>query len=383
MSNQVVPLLDLKPQYDSLQEELNEAVLRVVRSQHFILGPEVEAMEREIADYCGAKYCVGVSSGSDALLLSLMALGVGPGDEVLVPAFTFFATAGSVTRLGATPVFVDVEPDTFNLAVDEIEKKITPRTKAVIPVHLFGQCAEMDPILQIAARHNLYVVEDAAQAIGAEYEGRRAGSMGIAGCFSFFPSKNLGAFGDAGAITTNDDALYEKMLTLRVHGGKQKYYHSMIGGNFRIDALQAAVLRVKLPHLDKWTTGRQQNALYYNQAFAKAALTADYLQTPRVVQSRHIFNQYTISVPDRDALRSSLLSRGIGCEIYYPVPLHRQECFADQAERSGSLPVSEQASASVLSLPIFPELTNEQLQTVVDAIAEHYRRQTTVHRSAA
>lgn len=382
LAGQPVPLLDLKPQYESLQNELNEAVLRVVQSQHFILGPEVDAMEAEIAEYCGCKYCIGVSSGSDALLLSLMALGIGPGDEVLVPSFTFFATAGAVTRLGATPVFVDSEPDTYNIAVDALEERITPHTKAIIPVHLFGQMADMQPIMEIAEKYGLYVIEDAAQAIGAEYEGKRAGSMGITGCFSFFPSKNLGAFGDAGAITTNDDELYEKMVTMRVHGGKPKYYYRMIGGNFRIDALQAAVLRVKLAHLDKWTTARQQNALFYNECFAKHGLTADYVKTPRIVQSRHIFNQYTIEVPDRDALRDYLLNRGIGCEIYYPVPLHQQDCFAEPGSKADGLPYSESAAASVLSLPIYPELTQEQLQTVVEAIADHYHAQTSTCRAA-
>lgn len=373
MDTNHVPLLDLKPQYESIKEELDEAVLRVVRSQHFILGPEVEKMEAQVAQYCDAKHCIGVSSGSDALLLSLMALGIGAGDEVIVPTFTFFATGGAVSRLGATPVFVDSEPGTYNVSVDDIAAKITSRTKAIIPVHLFGQCAEMDPILELARKHGLYVIEDAAQAIGAEYNGRRAGTMGITGCFSFFPSKNLGAFGDAGAITTNDSDLYEKLLTMRVHGSKPKYYYRMIGGNFRIDAIQAAVLSVKLKYLDQWTTARQQNALFYNEAFRRAGLSATYVQTPRVVQNRHIFNQYTIEVPDRDALRDSLLAKGIGCEIYYPVPLHQQDCFQVKGQACPSLPVSEAAAQSVLSLPIYPELSEQQLQRVVDGIASHFR----------
>ncbi|MBN1993877.1 MAG: DegT/DnrJ/EryC1/StrS family aminotransferase [Anaerolineae bacterium] len=393
-----VPLLDLKPQYASIKAEIQEAINRVCDAQYFILGPEVQALEKEIAAYCHTEFALGVSSGTDALIIALMALNIQPGDEVITTPYTFFATAGSVARLGAKAVFVDIDPHTYNLAPAQIEEKITPQTRAIIPVHLYGQCADMDPIMDIAQRHNLYVIEDAAQAIGSEYKGRRAGSIGHIGCFSFFPSKNLGAFGDGGAVTTNDPDLFEQMRMLRVHGSKPKYYHKFVGGNFRLDALQAAVVRVKLKYLDEWTAGRQRNAARYNELFTELGLPhisgqGDSLLTlpsesaetgqyaPRVqaeagpfAQHRHIYNQYVLRVShNRDELCAFLKERQIGTEIYYPVPLHLQECFAAWGYQSGDCPASEVAATHTLAVPIYPELTEEQLQTVTGSIAEFYR----------
>jgi dTDP-4-amino-4,6-dideoxygalactose transaminase len=364
-----VPLLDLKAQYATIREEVRAAVDRVMESQHFILGPEVEALEAEVAAYSGCRFGVGVSSGTDALLLALMALEVGPGDEVITTPFTFFATAGSVHRLGAKPVFVDIEPASFNLDPAKIAAAVTKRTKAIIPVHLFGQCAEMDPIMDIACRHRLAVVEDAAQAIGAEYRGRRAGSMGAAGCFSFFPSKNLGGFGDGGMITTDDEALARRMRMLRNHGAEPKYYHKLVGGNFRLDALQAAVLRVKLTHLEDWSAARQRNAGRYRGMISRAGLDGKVTCPAELPARRHIYNQFSIRTARRDALKAKLAERKVGHEIYYPVPLHRQECFAALGYGPGSLPESERAAAEVLALPIYPELTEAQQQYVVDALA--------------
>jgi dTDP-4-amino-4,6-dideoxygalactose transaminase len=390
-----VPLLDLKPQYAAIKDEILEAINRVCDSQYFILGPEVQAMEEDVAAYCGAKFALGVSSGTDALLLAMMALNIKPGDEIITTPYTFFATAGCVARLGAKAVFVDIDPQTFNIDPAQIEAKITPQTKAIIPVHLYGQCADMAPIMDIAARRKLYVIEDAAQAIGAEYQGQRAGSLGHIGCFSFFPSKNLGAFGDGGAVTTNDPALNEQMKILRVHGSKPKYYHKFVGGNFRLDALQAAIVRVKLKHLDNWTAGRQRNAARYNQLFTdlglttgahplvtlpvESSVTGQYARrtaatTPPFANHRHIYNQYIIRVSQRDPLQAFLTERKIGNEIYYPLPLHRQECFADWGYQPGDFPLSEAAAAETLALPIYPELTDEPLQTVVKTIAEFYTR---------
>ena len=304
-----VPLLDLKAQYATIRDDVRKVVDEVFESQYFILGPQVKALEEEIAAYCGAKHAVGVSSGTDALLLALMALDIQPGDEIITTPFSFFATAGAIHRIGAVPVFVDIDAETFNIDPAKIEAAITPRTRAVIPVHLYGQCAEMDEIAAIAKKHGLKIVEDAAQAIGSEYKGHRAGTMGDVGCFSFFPSKNLGAAGDAGIVTTNDDALAQKMTMLRVHGGERSYYHNVVGGNFRIDALQAAVLRVKLKELDKWTAGRQRNAADYDRKLAEAGLVPDKVVTPPVKRSRHIFNQYVPRVKDRDALLEHLRSK--------------------------------------------------------------------------
>ena len=365
-----VPLLDLQAQYRAIRDEIHTAIGLVLESQHFILGPEVQALEREIAEYSQCRFGVGVSSGTDALLIALMALDIQPGDEVITTPYTFFATAGVIHRLGAKPVFVDIEPDTYNIDPARIEAAVTPKTKAIIPVHLYGQCAEMDPILDIARRHNLFVIEDAAQAIGAEYQGRRAGSMGTIGCFSFFPSKNLGGYGDGGMVVTQDESLAERLKMLRVHGSKPKYYHSLVGGNFRLDALQAAIVRVKLRHLDEWTAARQRNARTYDALFEEAGLAGTKIKLPAVKQNRHIFNQYVIQVENRDALMAHLKQNGIGTEIYYPVPMHLQKCFARLGYSGGSLPVSEHAANTTLALPIYPELTAEQQEMVVKRIAE-------------
>ncbi len=384
-----VPLLDLKPQYQSIKEEIDNAIMRVVKSQYFILGPEVEALEKEICDYTGAKYAVGVSSGTDALLLSLMALGIKSGDEVILPTYSFFATAGVVARLDAIPVFTDIDPVTFNIDVKEIERKITPRTKAIIPVHLYGQSAEMDEIMEIAYKRNLYVVEDGAQAIGAQYkDGRYVGTIGHIGCFSFFPSKNLGGFGDGGIITTNDEEIYHRLKIMRIHGMEPKYYHKLIGGNFRLDALQAAVLRVKLPHLDKWSEKRRLNAQLYYQLFEKTGLLDDkknYLKPNKIIlpeavyknvnglKNYHIYNQFIIRVKNRDGLLEYLKKNDIGCEIYYPVPFHRQECFAYLNAVDSDYPVSNLAAETSLALPIYPELSEEQIEYVVKKISEFYK----------
>jgi dTDP-4-amino-4,6-dideoxygalactose transaminase len=367
-----VPLLDLRAQFQTIRGEVMAAVERVFESQHFILGPEVEAFERDAAEYCRIKHAIGCGSGSDALLLALTALGVGPGDEVVTASFSFFATAGSIARLGARPVFVDISPDDFNIDPNLIERAITPRAKAILPVHLFGQCAEMDAIREVADRHNLPVVEDAAQAIGAGYCERRAGAMGSVGCFSFFPSKNLGGAGEGGLMTTDDDDLAEKLRLLRVHGMRPKYYHKVVGVNSRLDALQAAVLGVKLKYLDRWSDARRRNAEHYDKLFAEAGV--EEVTTPAVRPNRrHIFNQYTIRCSRRDELMDFLKRRGVGSEIYYPAPLHLQECFAHLGYKPGDLSATERASRECLSLPIYPELTEEMRQYVVEKIAEFYR----------
>jgi dTDP-4-amino-4,6-dideoxygalactose transaminase len=365
-----VPLLDLRAQYESMRDDIDEAIRRVVESQHFILGPEVEALEREIADYCGTTHAVGVSSGTDALLVALMALGVGPGDEVITTPFTFFATAGTVARLGARTVFVDIEPDTFNIDAARIEAALSPRTKAIIPVHLFGRVADMDTVMRLAGSAGVAVIEDAAQAIGAyDAAGRRAGAIGDIGAFSFFPSKNLGAFGDAGMVTTSDESLARLMRQLRVHGMEPKYFHSMVGGNFRLDALQAAVLRVKLRRLDTGHDGRRRNAARYRELFAQAGI--EQVTLPQDVPG-HIYNQFVIRVPQRDALRDHLSARAIGTEIYYPLPLHMQACFAGLGYQEGDFPHAERAAREVLALPIYPELEDAALQRVVASIADFY-----------
>ncbi len=352
-----------------MREQLLAAIARVCDSQRFIGGPEVEGLEREVAECLGVPHAVGLSSGTDALLVALMALGIGPGDEVITPTFSFFATAGCVSRLGATPKLVDIDPLTFNIDPAAAAAAITSRTRAIIPVHLYGQCADMDPILEDARRRGIAVVEDAAQAIGSTYKGRQAGSMGIAGCFSFFPSKNLGAFGDAGLLTTNDDVFAKEVRLLRNHGAEPKYFHKRIGGNFRLDALQAAVLRVKLPHLEGWTALRRENADRYDRLFRESA-AADRITLPaRSPDCRHIFNQYVVRVPARAAVRARLDGAGIGSEIYYPVPFHLQECFAPLGYRKGDFPVAEAAAAETLALPIYSELTEAQQREVVKAVA--------------
>ena len=367
-----IPLLDLKAQYAEIRYEIDAAVAQVVESQRFILGPEVEQFEREVAGYCQCREAVGVSSGTDAILAALMALEVGPGDEVVTTSYTFAATAGGIARLGAKPVFVDIEPTTCNIDVAQIEAVVTDRTKAVLPVHLFGQTAEMDTVMDIAARHRLVVIEDAAQAVGAEYGGRRAGGIGHAGCLSFFPSKNLGAFGDGGMVTTNDLELARRLRMLRNHGFSPKYHSKIIGGNFRLDAIQAAVLRTKLKHLDRWTEARQRNAQTYRRLFGEAgpdAAAGGIVPPYEAPDRRHIYNQFVIRVPAgvRDPLREHLTARNIGSEVYYPVPLHRQEVFAGPCAR-GDLPHSDRAAAETLALPIYPELTAAQITRVVDAI---------------
>ncbi|MCL6493991.1 MAG: DegT/DnrJ/EryC1/StrS family aminotransferase [Ignavibacterium sp.] len=384
-----VPLLDLKPQYQSLKKQLDEAIIRVAESQYFIMGPELSEMEKEFQQYLNVKHAWGVSSGTDALLLALMALDIKPGDEVIVPTYSFFATAGVVSRLFAKPVFVENDPVTFNIDPKDFEKKITSKTKAVIPVHLFGQSAEMDEIMNIANAHNLYVIEDAAQAIGTQYkDGRFVGTIGHIGCYSFFPSKNLGGYGDGGLIVTNDDKLSEIIRIKRVHGGEPKYYHKVIGGNFRLDAIQAAVLRVKLPHLQSWSEKRQQNAKRYNQLFIEAELAEEPGKTkfdsrnkvllPKAVyensgvKNYHIYNQYKIRVEKRDALREFMTKHEIGTEIYYPVPFHLQECFADLGYKKGDFPISEFSANTSIALPIYPELSDEQLQYVVSVIKKFF-----------
>jgi dTDP-4-amino-4,6-dideoxygalactose transaminase len=370
-----VPLLDLKGQYAAIREEVREALDRVVESQKFILGPEVEALEEEVAGYSHCRYGVGVSSGTDALLVALMALGIKAGDEVITPAYSFFATAGCVVRLGATPVFVDIDPDTYNISPEKFEAAITQRTRALVPVHLYGQMAEMDQVMDVARRHKIPVIEDAAQAIGAEYKGRRAGSIGDIGCFSFFPSKNLGGFGDGGMVTTNNAELAERVRLLRNHGDRPKYYHKVVGGNFRLDAIQAAVLRVKLRHLDEWIGARQRHAASYKRLFMEAGIVAsdmrEGIRLPvEASERRHTYNYFVIGTRGRDALRAFLTERQIGTEIYYPVPLHRQECFTELGYGEGDFPVSEMMAGETLALPIYPELTLRQQEYVVQTIKE-------------
>jgi dTDP-4-amino-4,6-dideoxygalactose transaminase len=389
MSTMQVPLLDLKPQYASLKTEALAAIERVCASQGFILGAEVTKLEKDVAGYSQCQFGIGVSSGTDALLLALMALDIGPGHEVITSPYTFFATAGTIARTGARPTFCDIDPVTYNLDPSAVETFLTEgcevrggalinratggTIKALMPVHLYGQVADMQPLLSLARRHGLRVIEDAAQAIGAaDTQGHRAGSLGDIGCLSFFPTKNLGAFGDAGMCVTQDAQLAERMSVLRVHGGKPKYYHALIGGNFRIDEIQAAVLNVKLPHLDAWTAARQRNAAFYDSALARAQLGVDVRTPSAVAGGRHIYNQYVIRARNRDALRQRLTERRVGSEIYYPVPLHLQQCFAYLGQAAGAFPHSEQAALETVALPIYPELTSQQLQYVVDSIAGFY-----------
>ncbi len=391
-----VPLLDLKLQYNSLKKELDEALLSVAESQYFILGPKVNEMEKDFCSYLKCEHTLGVSSGTDALLIALMALDIKPGDEVIVPTYSFFATAGVVARLNAVPVFTDIDPVTFNIDPSNFEKKISTKTKAVIPVHLYGQSCDMDPVIQIAKKHKIKVIEDAAQAIGVQYkDGRYVGTIGDIGCFSFFPSKNLGCFGDGGLVATNDKELAEKLKIMRVHGGHPKYYHKIIGGNFRLDAIQAAVISVKLPHLDGWSEARRKNAQLYNKFFIDAKLAEEAGRTsfddknkvllPKAIYKSykseisnpkseipnyHIYNQYIIRTQKRNEVRDFLKNNNIGTEIYYPVPFHLQECFTYLGYKKGDFPVSESAAETSIALPIFPELTEEQIKYVVDKIGE-------------
>jgi len=383
-----IPLLDLQAQYRVLKSELDAAVLEVMDSQRFILGPKVQACEEAIAEYSGCSFGVGVSSGSDALLICLMAEGIGPGDEVITTPFTFFATVGSIARVGAKAVFVDIDPVTYNIDASQVEASVTSRTRAIIPVHLYGQMCDMDAILEVAKRHDLTVIEDAAQAIGAEHAGRRAGSRGEYGCFSFFPSKNLGAAGDGGIVVTNDEQRAEKLRYLRSHGSNPKYYHKMVGGNFRLDAMQAAIVLVKLNYLDEWTQARRRNAERYGTYFEGTGLrvcdsltggndvasgvepesSSPRIVLPSVVTDRHIFNQYVIRIEKRDWLREQLQSRGVSTEIYYPVPMHLQECFSYLEYNEGDFPRSEQAAKETLALPVYPELNDQQAEYVVATI---------------
>jgi dTDP-4-amino-4,6-dideoxygalactose transaminase len=387
-----VPLLDLKAQYAQIKPDVDAAIAEVVASQYFILGPTVQAFEEVIAEYCGVPHAVGVSSGTDALILAMMAEGIGPGDEVITTAYSFFATAGSIVRLGAKPVFVDIDPVSYNIDPQRVADAVTPRTRAIVPVHLYGQVADMTAINEIAQTHNLIVIEDAAQAIGATADGVKAGALGHHGCFSFFPTKNLGGFGDAGMVTTRDDARAGLLRKLRVHGGKTKYEHELVGGNFRIDAIQAAVLKVKLPHLDGWTDARRANAEVYRRLFRDAGVVVEMQsccggaaspgacdlrgKNPGVILPveqpgrRHIYNQFVIRVDRREALREHLRSRQIGHEVYYPIPFHQQECFAGMGHKVGDFPASECAAETTLALPIYSELTDEQQAEVVDAIVE-------------
>jgi dTDP-4-amino-4,6-dideoxygalactose transaminase len=374
-----VPLLDLKAQYASIKSEVNAAIAEVLESQYFILGPKVEQCEKAIAEYSSCSFGVGVSSGSDALLVCLMAENIGPGDEVITTPYTFFATAGAIARLGATPVFVDIDPKTYNLDVTQIAAKVTGKTRAIIPVHLYGQMADMDTVMRVANQHGLVVIEDAAQAIGAEYKGRRAGSIGQYGCFSFFPSKNLGAAGDAGMIVTNDAQRADRLKVLRGHGSKPKYHHKVIGGNFRLDALQAAIVSAKLPHLDDWTAARQRNAQRYDRLFAEAGLP---VTLPAVVTNRHIFNQYVIRLKERDELQAYLKTQGVGTEVYYPVPMHLQECFAYLGLAEGAFPHSERAAKESVALPVHPEVTEAQARYVVECIGNFVRGRASTRETA-
>ncbi len=382
-----VPLLDLKAQYKTIKKEIDEALIGVAESQGCILGPEVEKLEKSLCGYLESEYATGVSSGTDALLIALMAIDIKPDDEVIIPTYSFFATAGVVSRMNAKPVFIDSDPVTFNINPADIKKLITKKTKAIIPVHLYGQSCDMKPIMEIAGENNLKIIEDAAQSIGTQYgDGRKAGTIGHIGCFSFYPSKNLGCFGDGGLVTTNDETLAERLKILRVHGGKPKYYHKIIGGNFRLDAIQAAVLNVKLPHLDSWTKRRQENAELYTKFFKNSGLSEEEgklkydegnkVLLPKAVYKNeglkyyHIYNQYVIRVQDRDAMRKHLTENEIGTEIYYPVPFHMQECFSYLGYKKGQFPVSEWCAADSVALPIYPELSEEQIEFTVSTIKE-------------
>jgi dTDP-4-amino-4,6-dideoxygalactose transaminase len=358
-----VPLLDLKGQYATIRDQVMAAVAEVLESQQCIGGPKVAELEKQVARVSDCKYAVGVSSGTDAILNCLMSLEIGPGDEVITTPFTFFATIGCIARVGAKPVLIDIDPRTYNLDPNLIEGAVTKRTRAIMPVHLFGQMADMDPIMEVARRHNLAVIEDAAQSITSTYKGRTAGSIGTAGCFSFFPSKNLGGIGDGGMVVTNDEMLFKRLLMMRNHGSEPKYYHKYVGGNFRLDPVQAAALLVKLPHLDDWSEARRRNAAYYNKRFAGTVV-----QTPWISPDcKTIYNQYCVRVPRRDELVAHLKANKIGCEIYYPVPAHLQECFAYLDYKRGDFPESERAAAEILALPIYPELT----RPMQDAVVEH------------
>lgn len=366
-----VPLLDLKPQYHQIKDQVIPELMEIIENQGFILGPKVTRLENQMAEYIGTKFTIGCSSGTDALILALMALDVGHGDEVITTPYTFFATAGAIHRVGAKPVFVDIEPDSYLMNVKLIEKAITAKTKAIMPVHLFGQCVDMDPLLEIAKKHNLKVIEDAAQAIGARYKGKNAGQMGDIGCFSFFPSKNLGCFGDGGLLSTDSKELYDRLIGLRVHGGIVQYHHQEVGLNARLDSLQAAVVSVKLPYLAGWTEGRRKNAALYNELFKDNSCIVKPVELP---ERFHIFNQYVIRVEKRDELKNYLTEKEIGCSIYYPLSLHQQKCFAGLNYKKGDFVESEKAAESTIALPIFPELSQDQIRFVAQTVNEFTRK---------
>jgi dTDP-4-amino-4,6-dideoxygalactose transaminase len=359
-----VPLLDLKAQYATIKDEILAAVSEVLESQRCIGGPKVEELEEKIAAVCDCRFAVGASSGTDSILNSLMSLDIGPGDEVITTAFTFFATAGCIARTGAMPVFIDIDPKTYNMDPALVEDAVSERTKAIMPVHLFGQMADMDPIMEVAAKYNLHVIEDAAQSISSTYKSRKAGSIGTAGCFSFFPSKNLGGIGDGGMVVTNSEDIHKRLLMMRNHGQDPKYYYRYIGGNFRLDPIQAAALLVKLPHLDEWSEARRRNAAYYNEKFKGSPVQTPFVRNDCV----SIYNQYVIRVPRRDQLVKHLREKEIGCEIYYPRPMHVQECFKYLEYEAGALPVSEKAAGEVLAIPIYPELSDEMKDYVAETI---------------
>jgi dTDP-4-amino-4,6-dideoxygalactose transaminase len=383
MTNNNIPILDLQAQYAEIKDEIQSAINRVLEVQQFILGPEVEALEHVLADYCQCKYAFGVSSGTDALLLAMMAIGIAPGDEVITTPYSFFATSGSIVRLGAKPVYVDIEPQTLNIQPDQIKAAITKATKAILPVHLAGQVADMDPIISLANEYGLHVIEDACQAIGADYHGKKAGSIGDIGCFSFFPSKNLGGYGDSGLLTCNDANLADKISLLRNHGQRPKYQNHIVGGNFRMDALQGAVLRVKFNYLEGWTEARRKHAYQYNELFANEQLSIpadDFEMKNGIVlpaergYGRHIYHLYMIRTKSRDDLAVYLKENGIGCEVYYPIPLHLQECFRDMGFKPGDFPESEKAANQTLALPVYPELSDNQITRIVGTIGEFFRR---------
>lgn len=374
-----VPLLDLKAQYAKLREEIEPVVKSIIEEQRFILGKELTDFETNVANYIGSKYALGVSSGTDAILISLMALDIGYGDYVATTTYSFFATAGCIARVGAIPVFVDIEEESFNIDCNSLEEVLKKyKIKSVIPVHLFGQVADMDGLLSLKKKYGFSLIEDSAQSIGAQYkDGTSSGNFGETGCFSFFPSKNLGGFGDGGLVTTNDDKLYEKLHSLRNHGSKVKYYHDFVGGNFRLDNLQAAILNIKLKYLEDWHEGRRKNAEKYNKLFKEKGLL-DFVKTPKAlykdstVKNYHIYNQYVIRVKDRDNLRSYLTEKGVGCEVYYPLPFHLQKCFNYLGYKEGDFPVAEEAAKEVLAIPVFPELRDDQIEYVVDTIRSFY-----------
>lgn len=385
MTNElIVPILDLKAQYSTVRADVQAAIERVMESQHFILGPEVEALEKEIAEYCGCEFGIGVSSGTDALLVSLMTVDIKPGDEVITSPYSFFATAGAIVRLGARPVFVDIDLDTLNIDASLVEAAITERTRAILPVHLAGQMADMDAIMEIARRHNLYVIEDACQALGANYHGRRAGSIGHLGCFSFFPSKNLGGAGDSGMVVCNDPALADRVSLLRNHGHRPKYYNQAVGGNFRMDAIQAAILRAKFKYLDEWTGVRQKNAVLYRRLFIESGLASENPQhrseSPVILPKdvgwgRHIYHLYQTRVQQRTELMAYLKEHKVGSEIYYPLPLHLQACFTELGYQAGSMPNAERAALETMALPIYPELNEKQIERVVQVMKAFYMEQ--------